>query len=622
MTPLALLILLPLAAGLAGCGQEDRDSDSVQTPVDSDSGGSLEHDADGDGYDSEAFGGDDCDDEDPAVHPGGEETWYDGLDSDCDGADDYDQDGDGHASDAHHGDDCDDEDPAVHPGGEETWYDGLDSDCDGADDYDQDGDGWQSEDHGGADCADTDPAMHPGAFDWYDGDDNDCDGNTDFGYLDESHLSLVGEEDGDQAGVSAALVGDIDGDGHGDLALGGHGWPAGGEQGAAWLVSGPLSAGLDLEHADARVSGLNAGDRAGHPVAGAGDVDGDGYDDLLVAAHQESSFALQAGAVYLLRGPLTGELSVGEAEATWQGEAELDLAGAGIDGGADLDGDGSLDLAVGAFDHAGSAGAAYLVPGAELGTASLSEAPVRMVGEEPGDSAGRELAVAGDVNGDGQADLLVGAWGQDELGPESGAAYLFYGPLRSSGSMGLADVKLLGEAAGDKAGFSVASAGDTDGDGYADLLVGAPYSDTRSTDGGAAYLLRGPLTSSLVDLGSAQATFSGDREDILAGYDVHSAGDFDGDGDDDIAVGAPLAGLGVSANGAVYIVLAPMAGSICSCSSDAVLWAVDAAARAGSSLGGGGDIDGDGYDDLLIGAPGVISSDGTTGGAFLVLGAD
>lgn len=130
-------------------------------------------DADGDGYEAVVFGGLDCDDDDPGVHPGVDHDPLDGVDADCDGLD-QDLDGDGWAPP----DDCDDLDPFVNPGVQEAFHDGLDSDCDGADDYDADGDGHRARGFpDGDDCDDTEPAVHPGADDVLgDGVDSDCDG--------------------------------------------------------------------------------------------------------------------------------------------------------------------------------------------------------------------------------------------------------------------------------------------------------------------------------------------------------------------------------------------------------------------------------------------------------------
>ncbi|MBN1334705.1 MAG: hypothetical protein JXB39_01960 [Deltaproteobacteria bacterium] len=138
-------------------------------------------DADTDGYESDTWGGGDCDDHDAGIHPGAADTWYDGVDSDCDGASDFDRDADGYTSDAWGGEDCDDGDSGVNPGAVETWYDGVDSDCDGWSDYDADQDGFRSFWFWGWDCNDRDASVHPWATEtWYDGVDQDCDGRSDY----------------------------------------------------------------------------------------------------------------------------------------------------------------------------------------------------------------------------------------------------------------------------------------------------------------------------------------------------------------------------------------------------------------------------------------------------------
>ncbi|MFN7145913.1 MAG: putative metal-binding motif-containing protein, partial [Myxococcota bacterium] len=158
-------------------------TDSWYDGVDSNCDGRSDYDKDGDGYDAEAYGGDDCDDESSVVRPGGVDVWYDGLDSNCDDRSDYDQDGDGYDATAYGGSDCNDTSSRVNPGATETWYDGVDGNCDGESDYDQDGDGHDAEDYGGDDCVDTDARVFPdsgGDEIWYDGIDGDCDGMSDY----------------------------------------------------------------------------------------------------------------------------------------------------------------------------------------------------------------------------------------------------------------------------------------------------------------------------------------------------------------------------------------------------------------------------------------------------------
>lgn len=162
------------SSGTAGDSASDADTDA-DTDADADADTGLP-DEDHDGYDVRH----DCDDTDPAINRGAEETWYDGVDSDCSGGSDFDKDQDGHDAAAWAGDDCDDENPATYGGAPDTWYDGIDSDCAGNDDYDQDEDGEEHPSNGGLDCDDTDPTIWTGGVETLDDlIDGDCDGAVD-----------------------------------------------------------------------------------------------------------------------------------------------------------------------------------------------------------------------------------------------------------------------------------------------------------------------------------------------------------------------------------------------------------------------------------------------------------
>ncbi|MFH1465194.1 MAG: MopE-related protein [Pseudomonadota bacterium] len=152
-------------------------ADTPYDGIDQDCDGADLTDVDGDGWEAPDVGGLDCDDTDATVYPGAPDTWYDGVDSDCAGDDDFDQDGDGDRAMAFGGQDCDDTDPTVHAGAPDLPYDGVDSDCDGHSDYDADRDGRDDVGYGGDDCDDTDARIYPGALEIpYDGLDQDCDG--------------------------------------------------------------------------------------------------------------------------------------------------------------------------------------------------------------------------------------------------------------------------------------------------------------------------------------------------------------------------------------------------------------------------------------------------------------
>ena len=426
---------------------------------------------------------------------------------------------------------------------------------------------------------------------------------------------LIGEGSTDYAGYSVSSAGDVNGDGFDDILVGAYEEDEGGtDAGAAYLVHGPVLGDIDLSSAAAKLIGEGSSDEAGRSVSGAGDVNGDGFDDLLVGAWGNDEGGSSAGAAYLVYGPVAGDVSLSLADARLVGEASSDLAGGSVSSAGDVDGDGFSDLLVGADgnDEGGSsAGAAYLMYGPVGGNIDLSLADAKLIGEATSDDAGASVSSAGDVNGDGFDDLLIGAPYNDEGGSSAGAAYLVYGPILGDLDLSLADAKLIGETTSDYAGSSVSSAGDVNGDGFDDLLVGAPHNDEGGIDAGAAYLVHGPVLGN-IDLSQADAKLIGEDGSDNAGEAVSSAGDVNGDGYDDLLVGTDI--------GEAYLVLGPVLG-------DVVL--TDAAIRfleesvgddAGSVLSGAGDVDGDGRPDLLLGAPFEDDGGSSAGAAYLLLG--
>ena len=308
--------------------------------------------------------------------------------------------------------------------------------------------------------------------------------------LSTADLELIGESAGDQAGLAVSAAGDVDGDGVEDLVVGA--WLAATYSGRAYLVSGPASGTIDLSAADAVITGESVGDFLGQAVAGPGDLDGDGRDDLAVGAPGTDS---GTGTVYVLAGPLHGSVSATSATATIDGSVADDAVGAALTAGGDVDGDGTPDLLFGAsgYDYGGTnTGGAFLFFGPAVGSLTLGDADSLMAGEHASDNAGWSVGGAGDMDGDGQDDVLVGAARADGGGTASGAAYLVYGPAASVYDLGGADARLLGVSTDDYAGASVAGVGDTDGDGKEDILVGAPYEDDGlPSRAGSAYLVLG-----------------------------------------------------------------------------------------------------------------------------------
>jgi hypothetical protein len=319
--------------------------------------------------------------------------------------------------------------------------------------------------------------------------------------------------------------------------------------------------------ADVVFTGEDHGDQAGSAVANAGDVNGDGRGDLLVGADNDDAGNIQAGQAYLILGRDGGWppiLGLDQSDASFPGEGLNDFAGTSVAGAGDVDGDGLDDILVGAFKNgeaATQAGQTYLILGRETGWARntpLDSADASFQGEGSGDWSGYDVAVVADVDGDGLDDLLIGAHGNEETGAMAGQTYLILG--RASGwtpdtSLSAAEASLLGEAEGDQSGQAVAGAGDVNGDGLGDLLVGAPINAEAGHEAGQAYLVLGRDSGWALDtsLAGADASFLGEEDSAWAGSAVAGVGDVDGDGLDDILVGAPHANDGGAQSGKAYL---------------------------------------------------------------------
>ena len=648
--------------GFLACAECD-DADATAYPgaaelcdgVDNDCDGAVpvdETDGDGDGFLACA----ECDDGDASTFPGAAEL-CDGEDNDCDGAlptDELDADGDGQMGCAG---DCDDGDADVYTGAPDLCDGVADNDCDGVTDpmeadadgdggsicagdcddgdpalnvADLDGDGWTTCD---ADCDDGEPLANPGLAeicnDWI---DNDCDGGAPgcglYGTISlaQADAKLIGEEANDKLtdlqGMDVA--GDVNGDGHTDVIVGAQFHDvAGTDAGAAYLVLGPLQGTVDLSAADAKFLGEADEDHAGSSVAGVGDTNGDGYDDLMIGAGAHDGDGSLVGAAYLVLGPVTGTVGLGSASTKLVGETDGDRAGFPVAAAGDVNGDGFDDVLVAARmndDGGPDAGAAYLLhgplPGGEL---SLSQADARFVGEAAGDEAGLRVNGAGDLDGDGFDDLLIGAWKADTGGSDAGAAYVVYGPVAGDLSLSAADACLEGEGAGDFAGNPVAAAGDVDGDGYGDLLIGARGNDGAASGAGAAYLLYGPVYGT-IPLALADARLLGENAADNAGVRVAGPGDVDGDGLDDLLIGAINHDGGGTDSGAAYVLYDTPLGTLSLSDADAVLLGEAADDGASKWLAGPLDANGDGYFDLLISAHGNDAGGTSAGAAYVVLG--
>ncbi len=242
-----------------------------------------------------------------------------------------------------------------------------------------------------------------------------------------------------------------------------------------------------------------------------------------------------------------------------EGEVGGDQAGGEVAIGGDLVGGGAGTVIVGAKgnDTNGTdAGAVYLVDGATTGTLALSLADAIVYGTGGGDDLW-DAHDAGDLDGDGSADLVVGASDDATAGSATGAAGVFFGPLSGGATtpytVSNADFMVTGQATADKFGYAVATAGDFNGDGYDDIIAGAWGDESPAHNSGSAYIVYGPVSAGTIGAAAADVQLGG-AEDDQAGLSVAGAFDANGDGYDDVIVGSWQDDAAYTDGGACYVV--------------------------------------------------------------------
>ncbi len=397
-----------------------------------------------------------------------------------------------------------------------------------------------------------------------------------------------------------------------------------------------------------RIIGQEAGDQFGLSVSGAGDVNGDGLMDVIIGAprFEQGGLAGRAYVIYGKAGHTNMDItSLPTADGYEITNSGVHATGFSVASAGDVNNDGIDDMLVGATtDSAGGsgAGAAYLVFGqagtpASVNLAALTPAQgIKLTGDMAGDSLGRAVAGLGDVSGDGIEDFLVTAQAQDGNGTNSGAAYVIFGKTSGWANIDLSSLAaadgfaLLGAAAGDTLGFSASEVGDFNGDGINDLLVGAH----NGAPEGIAYVIYGGTDIANVDLATLTAAQGSQINGVTAngrfGQSVSSAGDVDGDGIDDIIVGVPGSAEKGSTTGSAYVIYGKTGGlgniNVSSLTTQdgfkiegriAGSETASTGAGSGTSVSGAGDINGDGFDDLIVGATGPS---GTSGTAHIIYG--
>jgi hypothetical protein len=518
---------------------------------------------------------------------------------------------------------------------------------------------------------------------------------------------IQGDTGSDWAGRVAA-AGDVNGDGFDDMIIGaplgddGGNWDAG----EAYVVFGSASGFGTVDPTGRRVIDLTsltaaqgfiiqgdvAGDQAAWFVSAAGDVNGDGFDDVLVGAPRGDDGGADAGEAYVVFGSgssfgtsvTTGGFPRQVVDLTAltaaqgfiiQGDVAGDFLGNDVSPAGDINGDGYDDLFVGANlgdDGGTDAGESYVIfgSGSSFGTLVGSRRVIDLTtltasqgfiiqGNATGDMASR-VRSAGDINGDGFEDLIVGAGSGDDGGTDAGEAYVVFGTAAGFGALDgtgrpVIDLTFLtssqgfiiqGDMAGDGAGGSVSSAGDINGDGFDDLIIGAGGGDDGGTNAGEAYVVFGSNTGfgvldatgrQVIDLTALTPAQGFIIQGDVAGDgtgSVSSAGDVNGDGFDDLIIGASTAdSSGVDA-GKAYVVFGSASGfgvvdatgrsvldlSALTTAQGFIIQGDSAGDVAGVSVSGAGDVNGDGFDDLMVGARFGDDGGGNAGEGYVVFG--
>ena len=470
--------------------------------------------------------------------------------------------------------------------------------------------------------------------------------------LANADVTFNGIDASDYSGRRVSSAGDVNGDGLDDVLIGAHAADLGGSSktGETYLVygrdgAGTLSGAFDLANADVTFYSVNAEEYCGCSVSSAGDVNGDDIDDILIGARGATAGGdSHAGKTYLVygrdgAGALSGAFDVANADVTFNGIDALDQSGFSVSAAGDVNGDGVDDLLI--SGHNAGAGEAYMIygrdgAGALSGAFNLANADVKFYGIDSHDGAGWDLSSAGDVNGDNIDDILIGAYAADPGGVSlAGETYLIYGrdgagALSGAFNLANADVTFNGIDVEDYSGYNVSSAGDVNGDGFDDILIGAPDADAGDNeDAGEAYVIYGRggvgALSGAFDLANADVTFNGTGMYQSTGISVSTTGDVNGDGLDDILIGAYGASTGLNA-GETYLLYGrggagALSGTIGLANADVTFYGVDNNDNSGVCVSSAGDVNGDGLDDVLIGAyfadPG---GDNAAGEMYLIYG--
>ncbi len=410
----------------------------------------------------------------------------------------------------------------------------------------------------------------------------------------------------------------------------------------------PESLESGLGSADVRLLGEQVGGWAAYSTSPAGDVNGDGYADVLIGAPL-TSFSLgetelaATGKTYLVLGRPRDQwpdnpIVLSQADASFHGCPEAGMTGRQVYTAGDVNADGYSDFLISGWKcyvNRIYQGKTFLFlgrPSADWGQGfPADQADAVFLGEHKLEYSGYYVSTAGDVNGDGCDDFLITCPECDYGSADTGQVYLILG--RAAADWGDAfvldgaDASFVGEVSGDRVGRSASGAGDINGDGLADFLIGSIASDDGAVDAGQSYLVLGRAAADWgmrYSLSVADASFLGEAEGDESGRRVAEAGDVNADGYADFLIGASRSDQAGTDAGKAYLILGRAAadwGMDYSLEqADASFAGEEAGDQAGRRVSGVGDFDHDGFADFVVGAPHNSRAADAAGAAYLVLG--
>ncbi|WP_166444639.1 FG-GAP-like repeat-containing protein [Dyadobacter bucti] len=403
---------------------------------------------------------------------------------------------------------------------------------------------------------------------------------------------------GGEFGSSASSAGDVNGDGFSDVIVSSEYYYVNGSNfaGAAFIYHGsqiglPASPTLMLP-------GKTLDNPFADYVSSAGDLNADGYSDVLVG---------DGTSVYVYYGATDGS------GISLQSEKILGYTNTSIACAGDVNADGYSDLVIADHYFDNNSGRALVFHGSKTGVVTTPKSTIN--GDQAIGRLGMSVASAGDVNGDGASDIIIGASEYDKMAADAndGIAVIYHGSAASVSAFPAAQVQ-AGQLDAD-VGYSVSDAGDVNGDGYADVIIGAPFYDNGQVNEGVAYLGYGASNGTinnltLIEMNQANAHF---------GYSVSGAGDTNGDGYDDVIIGANLYDMGGNLDaGAGFVFYGSSSGIQLGLTNAVSL--PQANAHAGNSVSSAGDINADGFDDIVVGAPLYDNAQNNAGAAIVSLG--